>query len=442
MIKSPSVRQLSKLLRFLGVGLGCLVLLFLVGGSSSQAPQDQTERARSFTRDIEFDYVGWIASALRMKVFDTALGGSSYLNTEQRHASVLEYLDLVRHIYSEEYQLALVYSDPNIDDPESASADIRSALDAMYARRDLLQPLAESVLQDQISYMASQMGLAVGGQPLPPVLYHSTPLPLALIVSPRETIRQDADISLLPDVHIDRRVELEARVDQALNVSSLVVEVGGVGVYPTMVQETSSLDWLSEVVSHEWVHNFLTLRPLGMNYLSSPELRIMNETTAALAGKEMGRALLETFYPELLPPPPAPAPPASEQPAPPPEPPAFDFNAEMHQTRLWVDQLLAEGKIEQAEDYMELRRRVFWGNGYRHLRKLNQAYFAFHGAYADEPGGASGAREDPVGSAVRQLRAQSNSLADFLYRIAWLYTFEDLQQAVESGAAPSGAPGQ
>ena len=40
MIKSPSVRQLSKLLRFLGVGLGCLVLLFLVGGSSSQAPQD------------------------------------------------------------------------------------------------------------------------------------------------------------------------------------------------------------------------------------------------------------------------------------------------------------------------------------------------------------------------------------------------------------------
>ncbi len=85
----------------------------------------------------------------------------------------------------------------------------------------------------------------------------------------------------------------------------------------------------------------------------------------------------------------------------PPEPPVFDFNAEMHVTRVRADELLAQGKIEEAEQYMEARRKVFWDNGYQ-IRVLNQAYFAFHGAYADVPGGAAG--EDLVGPAVRKLR--------------------------------------
>jgi len=77
---------------------------------------------------------------------------------------------------------------------------------------------------------------------------------------------------------------------------------------------------------------------------------------------------------------------------------------------------------------MEERRVFFWENGY-HLRKLNQAYFAFHGAYADEPGGAAG--DDPVGAAVRALRASSPSLVDFLNRISWMTSFEQLRKATE-----------
>jgi hypothetical protein len=92
--------------------------------------------------------------------------------------------------------------------------------------------------------------------------------------------------------------------------------------------------------------------------------------------------------------------------------------------------MLAEGQIDQAEQYMEARRVFFWDNGY-HIRKLNQAYFAFYGAYADQPGGAAG--EDPVGAAVRALRGESPDLAAFLNRISWMWTFEQLQQAVGSG---------
>jgi hypothetical protein len=75
---------------------------------------------------------------------------------------------------------------------------------------------------------------------------------------------------------------------------------------------------------------------------------------------------------------------------------------------------------------MEARRVLFVEHGYR-IRKLNQAYFAFYGAYADTPGAAG---EDPVGPAVVALREQSPSLHEFLQRVAPITSFAALQEAV------------
>jgi len=390
---------------------------------------DQSEQVRAFTRQIEFDFVAWTWDALWIKLEQIGLGAADYVPEVDQPQIVLEYLEAIGQILHLERQIHEIYTDPNIKDPESASQDSRLELDQLHAHRDDLAPLVESILQNQLSAVTAELGLTLGGQPVPPVFYHVTPLPLALIVSSREVIRQDANISVLPDLTVDERVALVDQVDQALHVSSLVVIVGGIGLYPTMVMETTSINWLAEVVSHEWVHNFLTLRPLGFSYGTTPELRIINETTANLADKEIGRILIARFYPELLPPPPSPPSDNSKIDVLSPTPPQFDFRAEMHETRLTADELLAEGKIEDAEAYMELRRQVFWENGYR-IRKLNQAYFAFYGAYADEPGGAAGASEDPIGDAVRTLRAQSDSLADFLNRISWIWSWEQLQTIV------------
>ena len=76
----------------------------------------------------------------------------------------------------------------------------------------------------------------------------------------------------------------------------------------------------------------------------------------------------------------------------------------MRATRLVVDELLKQGKVDEAEAFMEARRLTFVENGYP-LRVLNQAYFAFHGSYAT---GASST--DPIGPKLRQLRAQSATL--------------------------------
>jgi hypothetical protein len=56
---------------------------------------------------------------------------------------------------------------------------------------------------------------------------------------------------------------------------------------------------------------------------------------------------------------------------------------------------------------------------------LNQAYFAFRGAYADEPGEQG---DDPIGPAILAIRAASPSLKAFIDRMAPITTLEDLQR--------------
>jgi hypothetical protein len=418
----------TKIKSFARLTLLFLAVIFILQRSDLE-PGDQSEQVRSFTRPIEFDFITWTWDALWIKLEQVGLGTADYIQDADQPQIVLDYLDLIGQIQRVEWQINELYADPNILDPESASKDLRLVLEDLFEHRDDLAPLAESILQTQLSSVTAELGLTLGGQPIPPVLYHATPLPLALVVSSREVIRQDANIAIIPDLTVDERVALETQVDQALDVSSLVVPIGGIGLYPTMVMETTNINWLAEVVSHEWVHNFLTLRPLGASYNVTPELRIINETTANLAEKEIGHALIARYYPDFIPPPPAPPSDQLNESSLPPDPPPFDFRTEMHETRLNVDEMLSEGKIEEAEAYMESRRQVFWENGYR-IRKLNQAYFAFYGAYADEPGGAAGASEDPIGDAVRALRAQSDSLADFLNQISWMWRWEQLQDAV------------
>ena len=99
----------------------------------------------------------------------------------------------------------------------------------------------------------------------------------------------------------------------------------------------------------------------------------------------------------------------------------------MGETRRTADELLAEGRIEEAEAYMEARRQIFVANGYR-LRVLNQAYFAFHGAYADVAGGAAGS--DPIGPMVAQVWLESGALRPFLDNLTFIMDEADLRERV------------
>ena len=420
----------SRILRITDLFIYLLLCVLLLTGSNTIS-NEPVERARAYTRPVEFDYFNWSVEALFLKLQSGAVGLPDYLNRESRKQVVMQYLYITERVLQGEDQLNRLYADPTVTDKEAASVHLRAEMDTLYQRQKQLAPLAESILQEQVSTVLAEQNLTSGGEPIPPLLYHSSAVPMGLIVSPRDHIEQLANISVQPDLSVDQQASIETQVDSALDVSTLVVPIGGVGVYPTMVMQTTSLPWLLDTIAHEWTHNFLTLRPLGFLYNATPELRTMNETTASIIGGEIGQLVLQQYYPELVT-----ASSTSLQlasvkptfPSPEGEPPPFDFRAEMHETRVTADKLLEEGKIDEAEAYMETRREIFWQNGYT-IRKLNQAYFAFYGAYADIPGGPAG--EDPVGPAVRTLREQSASLADFVKRISWMTSFEELQAAIQ-----------
>ncbi len=419
---------LSNLLNWLVWGL--VLIGFLAADAQVPGGQDMPSRVTPYIRKIEFDFVGWTLDAIGVKVAEASSGEQAYLSPADRARQVRRYFELVGQLEQTQADIAARYADPAITGKLAATAALRASAASLQAQAYEIQPLAEAILQEQIAAVFAEQGLATGGQTIPPVAFHFTNLPLTLIVSPRQEIKQAANMPILGDLPLEAQVALEDKVAHGLDVSTLVVGLGGIGTYPTMIAQSSYFSWIVTVGAHEWTHNYLTLRPLGLSYEASPALRTMNETTAEIMGNEIGALVLKRYYPDQAPGP-APFPNILRRDQPPaaaPRAPAFDFQAEMHATRVQADALLAQGKVSEAEAYMEQRRQFLWDHGYQ-IRKLNQAYFAFYGAYAAEAGGgAEGA--DPVGPAVLLLRRRSPSLKVFLNTMAGFSTFQQLQKAL------------
>jgi hypothetical protein len=250
----------------------------------------------------------------------------------------------------------------------------------------------------------------------PPVQFTLTDLPRVLIVSPRDRIAVSQYVLLEPSLDRAEVDRLEAGV-AARGFSTLVTSIGGLSTYPAMVLDQGSARAVLSAVAHEWVHAYFFFQPLGQGYWSNQEVRTINETAAELAGDELGRRLAGQLD---LP----------ARTAEPDSPRQAEFNRLLRETRREVDRLLALGQVETAERYMEDRRLALAERGFP-IRRLNQAYFAFHGSYAEGPAGSS-----PVAGQVRRLRLQSPSLGDFLRTIAQVGSPDDLTARLERVGGP------
>jgi hypothetical protein len=409
-----------------------LILILPIQGSAVD-PSLELEQIRSFSRKYEFDYASWTLSALSRKLIQSSLGVNRYISKPDGNLVVLEYIDLRNQVIQVEGELSNALSIPDLENRDQLVADLRLKLNQIQTQQNTLSPFVEQILQDQMNIALSDLEISLGGQLLPPVLYRSESNSFALIVSPRDEIRQAANLMLIRGLSLDEIIQLEEAIETNLDLSALVVGIGGVGLYPSMIIESGNLDWLIHVIGHEWTHNFLTLRPLGAHYNASPELKTINETIADLSADEIQRRVFTLYYPELLPPEPLKEPQVIQSPelSEESEEPGFDFRAEMHITRLEVDRLLAAGEIDEAEQYMEERRVFFWENGYP-IRRLNQAYFAFHGSYAADPGGATDEEGADLGEQLRNLNSQISSYRTFMRQVAWRWKLEQFQRLFES----------
>jgi hypothetical protein len=294
LIYNPAM--LKRIDTILGLSLTLVLFAYLLPASSPR-PGTALDRARAFTRSQEFNYEVWTYDAVWLKLQQSALGLPQYIQREDQVALVMESVRLTESILQAGYQLQLIYTDPNIKDKEQASVHLRAEIAKLFARQHQVQPIAESVIQGQATQMLSEQGLTLLGQPTPPVLYHVSPLPMNLVISRRDKIEQINAVSLQPDIALEDQIKIEDDVAGAMDASTLIVPVGGIGAYPTMVMRTEYFEWQVGTVVHEWTHNFLSLRPLGVNYGTTPELRIINETTASIVENEIGPLLLKRYYP-------------------------------------------------------------------------------------------------------------------------------------------------
>jgi len=408
----------------LRAGLALFVAGVLLFGFRSSTPQlgDAWTMAGILARDHQFDYVSWELNAIGVKAGQTLFGVHPYMTESDRSQFVRRYMADLGRAQQLEGQISAIYADPAVADADAVTLDSRSERDRLRTDLDTRQPLAEAILEGQVAATLVELGFGFYEQILPPVSAHFTPVPNLLVVSPRDQIRFDVSINLNP-MPVDAQVALEGSIEQTLDVAALTVPLGGIALYPSMILETSSIPYALEVISHEWLHHHLLVFPLGYRYDFGGETRIINETTASLFGAEVGRLVLERYYPDLAP---QPAPPtvstASETPAAP-EPPRFDFGQAMNETRLRVDALLADGKVEEAERYMEAQRELFVANGYL-IRKLNQAFFAFYGGYQSGTPGEGGS--DPIGPAVQDIRDASASVHAWIVLMRGVTTRDEL----------------
>ena len=154
-----------------------LIILALITGYSNPSLTNEIEKVRKYTRQIEFNYLTWMGNASLLKLRTESIGIPYTLDHASQKQIVAEYMHSTQSILEKEYLLERIYADANIKDKEKNSISVRDELAKLYSRQAELAPLAEAVLQEQVSQVLAENGLTTLGQPMPNVLYHSTPLP-------------------------------------------------------------------------------------------------------------------------------------------------------------------------------------------------------------------------------------------------------------------------
>ncbi|MDO8691569.1 MAG: hypothetical protein Q7R39_16465 [Dehalococcoidia bacterium] len=301
---------------------------------------------------------------------------------------------------------------------------LQEQLDWAQQRRDRLRGQVEAIISRQTGEGLAAAGLLAAPEAqgpdrvFPPAQFFLLPAPFVLVTSPRDHIEITGSYLLSPQLSQAEMGDIEGPAE-AGPLSALVERTGGFSLYPAWVSDDDTLRRTLETVAHEWTHAYLLLfYPLGRGYFQDYEMRTLNETVADMVGHEVGDSVYQRYYATTKGPPAAQENAAKAREA--------DFAAQMRVIRTTVDQMLSQGKIDEAEAYMDSQRQELNSKGYA-LRRLNQAYLALHGTYADEV-----AFEAPVGNALSELRARSSDLGDFVRKVGAASSYADFERIAHS----------
>ena len=416
-------RKRRRLLKWTAFALASLVLLSVSRDALRFNVAEQASQAYRFDI-VQYQLTNFFGKWVHRLI--DALPWRS-LSKDERRLQIAEYFELGEEVsrLRRDLEEAAARADGQASAEVSA---LEERLDDVRARRSRLRQDVEETVESTISAVVVSEGLGTWGELIfPPVDIRLAEPPRLLVTSPRDRIERTHDVLLRPKISIGERESLEQKVEDAAGLSAVVLDIGGLATFPASLPNDQSLQWTLQTSAHEWLHHYLFFRPLGQNISKSGDMQVLNETVADIAGREIGNRAFKALGGDVdqglemrL---------AGVEAVADTEPPqeredgAFDFSREMRETRLRVDELLAEGLIDEAEAYMEKRRKLFVTNGFN-IRKLNQAYFAFHGTYAGSP-----ASVNPIGGQLQRLRSRVPDVGSFVRTVS---TFSSYQEFLES----------
>ena len=398
-----------------------LLLVLWLGGSCAHA-QDFDNRLSSIVKPYIFSIMKWELRTIPREANQWIFG--RYEKADDEVHTVTEYFSFIERIKSLKSAIDAI----NANNREGNLASLEAELNRTHERKMALEDTVERIIEKQVRETLAQQGVF---NPLdeyislkvsfPPINFKLEKPPLLLVISPRDRIESIREITLQTSISLKEIEVTEAKIDE-LGVSSLVTQIGGSATYPSLVTNEASLQFTIDAVTEEWLHQYLAFKPLGFLYVldltglrRNYDIATMNETMAGMVSKEIGSIVYGKYYSQ-------PENSASQDQV---DELESDFNREMREIRKAVDTYLARGEIEQAEEFMEQKRQYLASMNY-YIRKLNQAYFAFHGTYADSPISIS-----PIGFELKELRSQSASLKDFLNTVATMTSRQNLRDSIK-----------
>ncbi len=405
----------------------CISLLLVCLLSTSCAPsQDFDTRLKSVVKPSLFSIAKWESRALPREV-------SQWIFS--RHKKIEDEVQVVTEYFSATKRIEILKSEieaANAGNRESDLTSLQTELNDLEERKAASAGTVEKIIEKQIRDTLTQQGIfnpiSEARVSFPPINFKLEKPPYLLVISPREKIEAVREITLKSELVLEEIEDMETRVDE-LGVSSLVVSIGGLGAtYPTFVTDEASLRFTLETTAEEWLHQYLVFEPLGFLYFldvtdlsRNYEIATINETLAGMVSKEISSIVYEKYYSDY-------ENGVNQNQAPESD---FDFNREIREIRKTVDTYLAQGEIERAEEFMKEKQQYLALIGH-YIRKLNQAYFAFHGTYADRPAFIS-----PIGLELKELRGQIPSLKDFLNTVARMTSRQELRESIKKAPTVS-----
>ena len=348
---------------------------------------------------------------------------------EERIRLIDEYLQLSRKVQKEENRIeGVLIRQSATRGSGSATKEVaptRDYLDELSAQRRRLRARAEEAVEAELSSVLAELGFKSRiGLIFPPVDLKFQEPPTLLIVSPRDELRVLGSVLLDSDLKGVERDAVEKHILREQNISAVVDDLAGLATYPTIVSDLFTTRTVMRTAAHEWLHAYFFFRPLGQNLRTTDAMFTMNETAADIAGRELGDLVFERIGGDLS---------VSASRYAPAEDRYPDFTRVMRETRTRVEELLGEGKIEEAEQYMREQQWFLRLRGFN-IRKLNQAYLAFRGRYAESPASVS-----PLGERLNELRELLPSVGDFIREISRVSSVAEFTALLERARAEAGA---